>query len=291
MRSLLFVPGDRPAMMRKALGSGADALILDLEDSVAVAHKSEARREVLAFLRETRDAADRPRLFVRINPLEGPLAVGDLDCVMTAAPEGIVLPKCRGRSGAALLASRLSVREALHGWPDGGTRILPIATETPAAVFQLGSYAGASVRLCALTWGAEDLAAEIGALANRAGGTWTAPFRLVRSLCLFGAAAAGVPALDTVHLDIRDLEGLKRLCAEAARDGFTGKLAIHPNQIKPINEAFSPSTDALERAREIVAALSEEKGAGVTTLKGEMIDQPHLRAAERLLARAVKPRS
>jgi citrate lyase subunit beta/citryl-CoA lyase len=286
LRSLLFVPGDDVRKLGKAVSSGADALILDLEDSVAPANKGAARRSALAFLREHRDAAERPRLYVRINALDTPFCEGDLDVVMTAGPDGVVLPKAGGGVDVALLGSRLAVREALHGLPDGGTRIVAIATETAAAVFGLGTYAKSGARLEALAWGAEDLAADIGATASRQGTAWTEPFRMVRSLCLFGAAAAGVAAIDTVHTDFRDLHGLKQECAAAARDGFSGKLAIHPAQVPVINDAFTPGPEAIAEAERVVAAFAASAGGGVTSLDGRMLDRPHLKAAERLLARA-----
>jgi citrate lyase subunit beta/citryl-CoA lyase len=291
MRSLLFVPGDSLKKLDKALTSGADALILDLEDSVAPARKSEARRLALAFLQERRSAADRPLLYVRINGFDTPFSEGDLDAVMPAAPDGIMLPKCRSGSDVMLLDSRLAVREALHGIEDGKTRILALATETAGSIFGAGTYAGSSARLAGLSWGAEDLAADIGALASRNDGDWTEPFRLVRSLCLFGAAAAGVAAIDSVYTDFRDLDGLKRESAIATRDGFSGKLAIHPAQVPLINQAFTPSPAALDRAEKIVAAFAESAGLGVTSLDGMMLDQPHLKSAERLLAQAGRKRS
>lgn len=286
MRSLLFVPGDSAKKLGKALLSGADALIVDLEDSVAAEQKGAARLTALAFLREQRGEAGRPLLYVRINGFDSGLSESDLDALMTAAPDGIMLPKAGGGADVALLDSRLAVREALHGVPDGATRIFAISTETPAAIFGLGSYCGASPRLAGLAWGAEDLSAAIGALAAREDGAWTAPFRLVRSLCLFGAAAAGVAAIDTVHTDIRDLDGLRRECEAAARDGFSGKLAVHPAQVPVINDAFTPSPERIAHAERVVAAFAA--GAGVTTLDGLMLDRPHLRAAERLLDRTAR---
>ena len=286
MRSLLFVPADSPRKLDKALSSGADALLVDLEDSVAPSHKGEARRTALAFLQEHRERSDRPRLYVRINALDTPFSEGDLDVVMTGAPDGIMLPKASGGSDVTLLDSRLSVREALHGLADGATRIIAIATETAAAIFGAGTYARASARLVGLTWGAEDLSADIGAEATRVGETWTEPFRLARSLCLFGAAAAEVDAIDTVYTDFRDLDGLRAQAAEAARDGFAGKLAIHPAQAPVINETFTPTAEALARAERIVTAFATSGATGVTSLDGIMLDRPHLRAAERLLARA-----
>jgi citrate lyase subunit beta/citryl-CoA lyase len=285
MRSLLFVPGDSRGKLDKALASGADALIIDLEDSVAPGRKAEARRTALAFLLETRDQPERPRLSVRINGLDTVGSEADLDIVMTGRPHGIVLPKAAGGADVARLDARLAVREALHGLPDESTRILPIATETGVALFTLGTYAGSSPRLFGLTWGAEDLSADIGALAARAGGDWTEPFRLARSLCLFGAAASGVSAVDTVYADFRDLDGLGLECEIAVRDGFVAKLAIHPAQVPVINAAFTPSAEAIAQAERIIAAFAAS-ATGVTSLDGRMLDQPHLTGAKRLLARA-----
>ena len=286
MRSLLFVPGDSKEKMDKAYRSGADALILDLEDSVSSAGKEAARRTSLAFLRERRDEATRPLLFVRINALSTSLAEGDLDVVMTGAPDGIVLPKASGGADVALLDARIAVPEALHGIADGSTRIVAIATESAAAVFGLGTYAGSSPRLAGLAWGAEDLAADTGAQSTRTNGDWTKPNQIVRSFTLFGAAAASVAAIDTVYTDFRDIEGLKVECAAAVDDGFSAKLAIHPDQVEIINLAFTPSHESVERAEQIVAAFADAGDAGVIALDGKMLDRPHLKAAERLIERA-----
>ena len=286
MRSLLFVPGDSEEKLDKALRASADALILDLEDSVALRAKDAARRTTFKFLREHRGGDPRPRLYVRINALSTELSEGDLDVVMTARPDGIVLPKATGRADVALLDARLAVREALHGNSDGGTEIIPIATESAAALFGLGTYQGASRRLAGLAWGAEDLSADTGARAPRVDGGWSEPNRLVRNLALFGAAAAGVPAIDTVFTDFRDLDGLQAECQAAVRDGFSAKLAIHPDQIEIINAAFSPTSEAIEHAERVVAAFAGANGAGVVALDGKMLDRPHLRSAERLLAQA-----
>ncbi len=272
-RSLLFVPGDRPDRMAKARLSGADALILDLEDSVVPAAKPRARQLVAAFLAEER----RQALFVRINPLDGPDAEGDLAALAQAGPDGIVLPKSGGGADIARLAAILE-----RGFPRH-TCILPIATETPASVFQLGTYAGAP-RLAGLTWGAEDLPAAIGAATSRdADGRFTPPYELVRALALFGAHAAGVAAIETVYPDFRDAQGLAAYAARGARDGFTGMLAIHPCQVGPINAAFAPNEAALEHARRVVAAFAAEPGAGALSLDGRMIDAPHLKQARALL--------
>jgi citrate lyase subunit beta / citryl-CoA lyase len=287
MRSLLFVPGDSPRKLSKALVAGADVLILDLEDSVAQAAKVAARRSVRSFLGEAKIETVRPLLYVRINALTSGLSEADLDEVMVAGPDGIMLPKCEGRDDVALLDSRLAVREALHGLPDGATRILPIATETPAALFGMAGYRGSSPRLIGLAWGAEDLAAAIGAGANMdADGSWLPPFSLARNLCLFAAAAAQVAAIDTVFTDFRDLAGLTREADAAALDGFTGKLAIHPAQVPVINAAFTPSDEAVAHARRVLAAFAQADDAGVVGLDGAMLDRPHLEAARRLLARA-----
>lgn len=286
MRSLLFVPGDQPDKLAKAFSSAADALILDLEDSVAPLNKEAARRSVLAFLQDQAEALDPPELYVRINGLDTPLADGDLDVVMTGAPSGIVLPKAKGGDDIARLDARLAVREALHGIAEGSTNILAIATESAAAIFGLGTYSGVSERLSALAWGIEDLGADIGAATGRVDGGWTGPAALARNLCLFGATAAGAEAVDSVYTDFRDGDGLKRECEIAAHDGFSGKLAIHPDQAPVINEAFTPDEDAIARAERIVEAFSLFGDAGVTSLDGEMLDRPHLKAAERLLARA-----
>ncbi|MET4897161.1 CoA ester lyase [Sphingomonadaceae bacterium jetA1] len=274
LRSLLFVPGDRPDRMAKAMGTGADALILDLEDAVAPDAKPRARDAIAAFLSRPRDAD--VGLFVRINPVDGPLAADDLAAILDARPDGIVLPKAEGLVSLHALAAR------------GVTHIpiLPIATETPAAIFRLGDYAGASIPLAGLTWGAEDLPAAIGATSAReADGDYTAPYRLARALTLFGAHAAGVPAIETVYPDFRDLDGLAAYAGRARRDGFTGMMAIHPAQVAVINAAFTPSEEELARARAIVELFAANPGAGALQLDGRMVDAPHLKAAQRLLAR------
>jgi citrate lyase subunit beta/citryl-CoA lyase len=276
LRSLLFVPGDRPDRMEKALGAGADALILDLEDAVAPAAKPEARRAVAAFLHANATAP----LWVRINPLDGGEAEKDLAAILAGHPDGIVLPKAEGGASVAELTRRLT--EA----GNATAQILPIATETPAAMFQLGSYGGFR-RLAGLTWGAEDLPAAIGATSAReADGRYTPPIELARSLCLFGAAAAGVAPIETVYPAFRDLEGLAAYAARARRDGFTGMMAIHPDQVAVINAAFTPSETEIAHARAIVAAFDANPGAGALSLDGRMIDRPHLIQAQRTLAAA-----
>jgi citrate lyase subunit beta/citryl-CoA lyase len=276
LRSLLFVPGDRPERMEKALGLGADALILDLEDSVTLAAKPASREAVAAFV--TRDRTIP--LYVRINPLDSGMADDDLAAVLPAKPDGIVLPKAEGGASLKALDAKLS----------GDIAILPIATETPVAIFALGSYGGVTPRLAGLTWGAEDLPAAIGAATSReADGSYTAPYQLARSLTLFGAHAAGVPAIETVYPDFRDLDGLAAYAARGSRDGFTGMMAIHPAQVPVINAAFTPSAEQVAHARRVVDLFAANPGAGALSLDGKMVDAPHLKAARNLLARAGEP--
>ena len=287
MRSWLFAPGDDPNKLAKAHGCGADIVIVDLEDSVATPAKAGARRSALAFLQESAKNRAGPRRFVRINAFQTGLADADLDTVMTGAPDGILLPKSSGGADISALDAKIAVREALHDLADGSTQIAAIATESAAAIFGLGTYAGVSPRLAALTWGGEDLATDIGAATNKHdGGGWTEPFQLARNLCLFGSAAAGLAAIDTVYTNFRDEAGLAAECQTAARDGFAGKLAIHPAQVPVINAAFTPSAEALARANRVLEAFATAGDAGVVGLDGEMLDRPHLSAAQSLLARA-----
>jgi citrate lyase subunit beta/citryl-CoA lyase len=273
LRSLLFVPGDRPDRMEKALASGADALILDLEDSVTPERKGDARAAVAAFLAKQHSG---PARWVRINPLDSGMTQDDLAAARGA--DGIVLPKSASGQDVAALDAMLAGVAAL---------ILPIATETPAAIFGLGSYAGCSPRLAGITWGAEDLPAAIGAQSSReADGRYTPPYEMIRGLTLFGAHAAGVAPIETVYPDFRDLDGLAAYCARAMRDGFTGMMAIHPAQVPVINAAFTPSEAAIAHAQAVVAAFAANPGAGALQLDGKMIDAPHLKQAQALLARA-----
>lgn len=280
MRSWLFVPGDSERKFARASEGEADALILDLEDSVLPANKPAARGLTRAMLEAPRSTQQR---WVRVNALDTALTLDDLAVVMPAAPEGIVLPKCAEAAQVRQLALWLDAFEAAYGLPRGATRILAIATETAASLFGLGGYAGAGPRLAGLTWGAEDLSADIGGLANRADGAWLGPYRLARELCLAGAAAAGVPAIDTVHVDIGDLDGLAADARAARRDGFAGKMIIHPSHVAAVNAAFTPAPEELDWARRVVAAFADGT-AGAVRMDGKMLDRPHLRLAERLLA-------
>ena len=277
-RSFLFVPADSERKLEKAGGTDADALILDLEDAVAAEARPKGRKLAAEYLQGRDDA------WVRVNPIDTEDSSADLEAVMPAAPTGIVLPKPRSAADALVLAERIDALEAQHGIEPGTTRILPLCTEHPEALFTLHSYMGATDRLFGLSWGAEDLAAATGASANRdADGNWLPQFEMARSLCLFAAAAAEVAAIDTVFTDFRDLDGLLRYATNAKRDGFSGMLAIHPDQVEVINSAFEPTTEELERAARIIRLFDENPGAGTVGLDGKMIDRPHLVQAQRLL--------
>jgi len=280
MRSLLFVPADSERKLARAPRSGADALILDLEDSVVPANRPLARRQARDFLNAT-DSAEYRR-YVRINPLSSGVALDDLAVVVPGRPEGVLLPKCVPED-LRVLDHYLSALEAAATLPMGSIRVIAIATETPAAMFALGGYGGVSSRLEAITWGAEDLAACLAGDNRRADGVYDDVYRLARSLCLLGAAAAGAIAIDTIYTDFKDEAGLATECAAARRSGFTAKMAIHPAQIPIINQAFSVSEEELAWARRVVAAFAESPEAGTIALDGKMVDKPHLTLARRLL--------
>jgi citrate lyase subunit beta/citryl-CoA lyase len=287
MRSLLFVPADSKRKIEKGLGSPADAVILDLEDSIAATNKDVARDLAAEYIAARTPGDSGPLVYVRINPLGSGLADIDLDAIVPSRPDGIVLPKSEGGQDVQLVSAMLAAREALAGIEDGAIRIVAIATETPASLFELNTYQGASARLAGMAWGAEDLSAGLGSEGNRdAEGNLTDPFRLARTLTLAGAAAAGVAAIDSPFTAFRDSAGLEKEAEMARRDGFGGKLAIHPDQVPIINRVFTPSTEAIARARAIVAAFAEADGIGVVGLDGDMLDRPHLLRAERVLARA-----
>ena len=280
-RSFLFVPADSERKMQKAFVSNADALILDLEDSVA----AEARPDARVLTRENIEG--RSDTWVRINPLDTEDADKDLEAIMPGAPTGIILPKPESAADAVDLAFRLDELELNNKLEPGSTQILPLCTERPEALFSLGGYAGATDRLAGLSWGAEDLSTALGATANRgADGAWLPPYEMARSLCLFAAAAAAVPAFDTVFTDFRDMDGLAIYASNARRDGFSGMLAIHPAQINVINEAFKIRDEEMQRAQRIVDLFDANPGAGALGLDGEMIDRPHLVQAQRILSLA-----
>jgi len=280
-RSFLFVPADSERKLAKASSTGADALILDLEDSVAQEARPVARKLARKFLADRNDAD----IWVRINPLNTADALEDLRTVMPGAPFGIVLPKPESASDVNRLAKLLDVLEQENGLEAGQTSILPIATERPEAIFRMHEYVGATSRLHGLTWGAEDLSAAIGASANRgADGQWLPPYELARSLCLFAASAAGVAAIDTVFTNFQDQDGFAKFASVGRRDGFKGMLAIHPDQVAIINDVFVPSVAEIQRARKIVDLFAANPDSGTMALDGEMIDRPHLRQAMSVLA-------
>ncbi len=285
-RSYLFVPADSERKLAKAGDIGADALILDLEDAVAEDARPAARRLAAEYVKDRDDA------WVRINPMDSEHALADLAAVMPSAPAGIVLPKPRSPVDAVALSERLDEIEQKHGLGPGQTAILALCTERPEALFTLHEYAGATPRLSALSWGAEDLSAALGAAANRdEDGNWLPTYEMARSLCLLAAAAAEVAAIDTVYTDFRDLDGLLRYAQNARRDGFSGMLAIHPAQVDVINAAFVPSRAEIEHAERIVALFDENPGAGTIGMDGRMIDRPHLVQARRLLKLAERQES
>ena len=286
MRSLLFVPADGGSKLDKAVASGADAVIVDLEDSIAPERKDTARVGALDFLKRAGAAKQRPRLLVRINGLDTGMIDADLDAIIPGRPDAIVFPKAEGGASVVHLDAKLTAREAIAGVPEGQIKILAQGVESAAGLFAAGTFRGGSVRLIGLTWGPEDLSAELGAEANRnTQGELTEPYRLARSICLYAAAAAKLPAIETVYVDFRNSEGLRRDTEAARRDGFTGRLAIHPAQVPVINEIFTPSAAQIERAKAVVAAFAAQPGAGTVGIDGKMYDRPHLARAQALLGR------
>lgn len=284
LKSLLFVPGDSERKLSKAGGSAASALILDLEDAVAVERIDVARGMVREYL-SSRPERARQQLWVRINPLSTPLALPDLAAIVRARPDGIVLPKIDSPQDVVLLDHYLTALEAREGVASGAIRILPVATETPQALFSLGSYRGVSRRLVGLTWGAEDLSTALGASTNRAdSGEYEFTYQLARSLVLAGARAADLQPIDTLTPDFRDHERLAREVRASRRAGFTGKLAIHPDQVDGINAGYTPDADEVRHARAVIEAFERAGGAGAVQLEGRMLDKPHLVQAQRVLA-------
>jgi len=283
LRSLLFVPGDSEKKLAKSTSTAADALILDLEDSVAPERTALARGMVAEFLQAHPDRSQQ-QLWVRINPLQTPQALADLVAVMPARPDGIMLPKPLNGLHAQQLDHYLSALETREGLALGSTRIIPVATEVPGALFDLQSYAGASSRLQGLTWGAEDLATAVGASSNRdSSGEFTFTYKLARSLCLLASAHAQIQAIDTLSVDFKDMQALALDVEQARREGFSGKLAIHPDQVEVINQGFTPSAHDISHAQRIVDAFAQAHGAGAVQLDGKMVDKPHLTQALRLL--------
>jgi citrate lyase subunit beta/citryl-CoA lyase len=283
LKSLLFVPGDSEKKLAKAASTGADALLLDLEDAVSQDRLPIARGLVLDYLK-SHDRSSQ-QVWVRINPLNTPLSLPDLVAVMPGKPDGIVLPKPLNASDVLQLDHFLSALEQREGIKAGLTRILPVATEVAGALFSLNTYAGCSARLAGLTWGAEDLATAVGASTNKKdNGEFDDTFVLARSLCLLAAAHAGVQAIDTLSVDFRHADSLQADVQRAKRQGFSGKLAIHPDQVAIINAGFTATPEELQHAQRIVDAFAQAGGAGAVQLDGKMVDKPHLTQALRLLS-------
>jgi len=280
MRTMLFVPGDSPRKFEKASQGKASALIIDLEDSVVFDKKDEARKLTRTMLEGRRSPQ---QLYVRVNALDTGMTLHDLAAVTPAKPDGIVLPKSRGGDDVRMLALWLDAFEAAAGTEAGSTRIVVVATETAESVFGLGTYKDSSLRLAGLMWGAEDLAASLGATENGSGGVFHSPYRIARDLCLMGAAAAEVAAIDTVYTDIDNLAGLEQETRVARRDGFSAKALIHPKHVDVVNAAFEPSDAERAWAERVVAAFADSPTLGTLRLDGKMIDRPHLRAARKIL--------
>jgi citrate lyase subunit beta/citryl-CoA lyase len=286
MRSMLFVPGDRPERFDKAVASGADAVIFDLEDAVLPDRRSEARAEIARYL----GSAERSvPLWVRINPVESEDALSDLAAVMDARPDGIMLPKARNGADVFKASHWMESLEARVGIAAGSVGLIPLITESAAAVLNAVSFTTPPPRVRGLTWGAEDLAADIGAGSNKSGdGEFDPAYVLARTVCLLAAAAAGVAAIDTVDIEIRDAAAIERRARDSRRQGFSGKMAIHPAQVEPIHAAFRPSVAEVEWAGRVLAAFRASPGAGALSLGGRMLDKPHMRQAERILAAAAR---
>lgn len=288
MRSLLFIPADDEKKLGKGMATAADALILDLEDAVSAARKAAARPIAAQYITELQGKAGRPLIYVRINALDTSLWEDDVAGLAGALPDGILLPKARSGGDVHTLSIALDHAEEKAGAPTGSTRIVALVTETPISLLQLHTYVDSSTRLDGVTWGAEDLSAVLGARTNREddGRTWTSPYMLARNLCLFTAAAANVQPIDTVFVNFRDEEGLRQECRAAVRDGFTGKMAIHPNQVAVMNEAFTPSADEVALSQEIIQLFADNPQSGALAHRGQMVDKAHVARAERILARA-----
>ncbi len=285
-RSLLFAPGDSDRKMEKAAASGADLVLIDLEDSVSAERKPVAREAAQAFLKATPDRSKR-QLWVRINPISEPLGLLDLAGVVAGKPDGIMLPKPDSGADVTTLCHYLSALEAAHGLPQGGIKIIPVATETAKSMFALSTYAGASKRMTLMTWGAEDIAAVVGASANRdADGKYDPLYELARTLCLAGAAAAEAAAIDTVYVNFRNPAGLEEECQRVRRAGFQGKIAIHPDQIEIINAAFTPTPAEIAHAQKIIHAFDSNPALGTVGIDGKMYDMPHLKLARKVKAAA-----
>lgn len=284
MRSMLFVPGDRPERFAKAEASGADAVILDLEDAVAAANRPRARVEISNYLK----MSDRQvPLWVRINPIETPDALPDIAAIAFSRPDGIMLPKARNGDDVRRLDHWLEVLETAHGFDRGSIRVIPLITESASAVLNAATFAPAPERVLGMTWGAEDLAADLGSLGNKqADGEYEAPYVIASTMCLYAAAAAGVWAIETVDTETKDMAAVERRARASRRAGYVSKLAIHPAQIAAIHAAFTPSAAEIVWAQRVLAAFSAAGDKGALQLDGKLLDRPHVRQAERILAAA-----
>ncbi|MCE8000054.1 MAG: CoA ester lyase [Rhodobiaceae bacterium] len=286
MRSFLFVPADSDRKLAKGAGSGADALILDLEDAVALDNKPAARQGAIDYL-HSRNADDTQTVLVRMNALDSEFWQEDLASVVPAKPDAIMVPKTISGACIATVCAHLTDLEKEHDLQPGSIRLMNVATETAASMFNLGTYGNVSDRFFAMTWGAEDLSADLGARSNRdEAGNYTGPYHLARTLCLLGAVAADVMPIDGICKDFRDEVALEAEARAAIRDGFTGKVAIHPAQVRIINTVFTPTEEDIAEARAVVKTFADAGNPGVVSLDGKMLDRPHLRQAESVIARA-----
>lgn len=288
LRSLLFIPGDSEKKLGKVAECGADAVILDLEDAVAVENKPKARQLVAEFLAATPRGKRPCQYWVRVNPFDTGMTLIDLAAIMAGAPDGIMHPKTDTPDDVRRLSHYLDAMETVHGVAPGSIGIIPVATETARAPFTLGDFANAGLdRLVGITWGAEDLSSAIGASTNLgADGEWAFTYKMARSLTLLAAHAAGVQAIDTLYVDFRDDDGLRASCRAARSEGFSGRLAIHPAQVAGINSGFMPSDEEVAHARRVLDAFAASSGTGTVGLDGKMLDIPHRKQAERVLAEA-----
>ncbi|GAB7550185.1 CoA ester lyase [Cupriavidus sp. 8B] len=284
LRSLLFVPADSDRKLEASLRSGADALVFDLEDAVPEEGKGEARKRLSAFLDAHRESM-AASFFVRINGLATAHMLDDLACVVRHCPDAVVLPKCRSVEDVHRLSDFLCAYEHILLGGKQQTGIIAMATETSEGVFGLSSYRNAPMRLRALMWGVDDLAADLGAFSSHAGRELTPPFSVARTMCLLAAAQAGVDAIDAVSTKLGDEAQIVAEAAQARRDGFVAKAAGHPDHIAAINRAFLPKEEEVVWARSVVAAFSKVGASGVVRLGDTMIDRPHLRLAHRILCR------
>ncbi len=287
VRSLLIAPALDARKLENGLNSGADALVIDLESSIAPSSKTEARREAAAFLAAFASKPNRPRLFIRVNDLDSGFCIEDLSSVIPERPDAVVLPKPKSGADVIRLARQIDALERYAGLKNGGIGVIAMVTDTPRAVLEMSSFIGSTPRLHGLGWGKSALRTGIGASSARdSHGHITGPFALARSLCVVAAHAAEVQAIDCIYGDFRNTGGLARECLEAARDGFTAKFAVHPAQAAVINEAFTPTEPEIQYARAVIGAFEAEGSPGVITFQNRMVYGPDLEHARNVIARA-----